>query len=101
MKSKDQILLENLYSGINNASNFQSFLSDESDRINVSIKNLLKEYVINALQNDSVTRELEKSGLLDDKYSAIQKLLSTISKNLNVEINSSIIDKIANELNQQ
>lgn len=108
MKSKDQILLENIYDKLGpqkTPNEYNSFVSDEGDKINVAVEKLLKEYITNALKNDAVSAHFKNNKGLeiiyhDDRYQAIQNLLVDFQKNSNIKMNSSDIDKMARQIAQ-
>jgi hypothetical protein len=103
MKSKDQILLENIYDRLG-PNDYNSFVSDEGDKLNVIIKNFLKEYIAQALKNDAVLTYFKNNkGLTvdsdnDHKYMAIQDLLVDLQKNSNVKTGTSDIVSMAREI---
>lgn len=103
MKNKDQILLENIYDRLG-PNDYNSFVSDEGDKLNVIIKNFLKEYIAQALKNDAVLTYFKNNkGLTvnndnDHKYQAIQDLLVDLQKNSNVKTGTSDIVSMAKEI---
>lgn len=91
MRSKDQILLENIYSNINPTSNSDSFFEDESDKLNAIIDKFIKEYVARALKDNAVLAQLtfpkpeNPEDYEDYIYQTVQDLIYIISKKSNID----------------
>ena len=80
-------------------SNYNSYVSDEGDKLNVLIYKLLKDYVKDALKNPKVVEHFfgREGWSIDDedaRYQVISDILFDIGKNSNIKISSSDMDRI-------
>ena len=109
MRNKDTILLETIYDNLGpkrTPNEYNSFVDDERDKVNVILNEFLKGYISRALTNDAVlthfknTKGLDVATNSDHKYQTIQHLLVDLEKNSNIKINGSDIDKMAREIVQ-
>lgn len=84
-------------------SNYNSYVSDEGDKLNVLIYKLLKDYVKDALKNPKVVehffgREGWSPNDEDAKHQVISDILFDIGKNSNIKISSSDMNRITSEI---
>jgi len=105
MKSKDQVLLEKVYSeAVSNPSvmsGYQNFLTEEGDNLDVLIFTFLRDFVDKALKNPAVLKHFSEkysisSENLDEKYMLVQHLLvDFVKQSTFVNMSTSMQDQIA------